>query len=77
MTSRAEVAALAGERQQEFVLAGATTHSSEAVLEDSASHVLLHHLGHDGAPVPPPPREPLVVDCGELLEVVLDEAIQR
>ena len=48
----------------------------EAVLEDPASHVLLHHPGHNGAPVPPLPREPLVVDRIELLEVILDHAIQ-
>lgn len=37
MTSRAEVAALAREREQEFVPAGAATHPREAVLEDAAA----------------------------------------
>ncbi len=39
--------------------------------------VLLDHLGDDGAPVPPPVREALVVHGGELSEMILEEAIER
>ena len=59
------------------MLARAAAHPCEAVLQDPASEVLLHHTGHDLSPVTPAPRQQLVVDGGEFLEVIPDQALQR
>ena len=77
VTTRAEVAALAGEGQEELVPAGVAAHPGEPVFEDPAGQVLLDYGGDDGAPVSPPVCEALVVHGGELSEMILEEAIER
>ena len=76
MATGAEVTALAREGQQQLVLAGAAAHAGEPMLQDAAGEELLDHLGDDGPPGAPAPLEALVVDGGELLEVILDQAIE-
>jgi hypothetical protein len=58
------------------VLAGAAADPGKPVLHDPAGEELLNDLAHDGPPETPTPRKPLVVDGGELPEVILDEAIE-
>jgi hypothetical protein len=77
MATWAEVSAFARKRQQELVLAGITAHACETVFQDPAGLELLDHFAHHRAPVPPTPRETLVVDGAELVEMIVDEAIQR
>ena len=59
VATRAEVAALARERQEIFVLTGTAAHAGETVLHDPAGEELVD----------------LVVDRAELFEVIVDEAI--
>ena len=65
------------ECQQELVLAGAATHAGKTVFQDPAGLELLYHLAYDLAPVAPAPSEALIVDGAELVEMILDEAVQR
>ena len=71
VATRAEVTALAREREQILVRAGTTAHAGEAVREDAAGEIVVDHLGDDRPPVSVLSREPIVVDCAELGEVLL------
>jgi hypothetical protein len=59
------------------MLAGIAAHARESVFENSTVEKFLDHLADDLAPVSPAPREAFVVDSAELVEVILDEAVQR
>ena len=52
-------------------------HTRESVFENSTVEKLLYHLAYDLAPVAPAPSEALIVDGAELVEMILDEAVQR
>ena len=77
MATGAEVATLARECQQELVLAGVTAHAREPVLENSTVEKPPYHLAYDLAPVTPASRKTLIVYGAELVEMILDEAVQR
>ena len=73
VATRAEVAALAREREQILVLARATAHAGEAVLENAAGEILLDHLTDDWPLVSVTVSKPLVVDCYRLVELAILE----
>ncbi len=76
MAGGAEVAALAAEGDEESRPAARTVDAEEAVLEEAAIEEALDDLGDPALEATVGSPEPLVMDLGEAVIVVLQEAIE-
>ena len=77
MAGGAEVAALAAEGDQELRPALLAPNPGEARFEQATVKELLDDLAHHGPPGAVAVLEALLIDAGQLFEVILEEAVER